>query len=533
VLLGLLVLAGAGIAPAYAAAPAPKVTIEGFIDNTTVWSENVSVTDIDITRNNDKEWYSRTRARLQITGEVGASKLVMLFEQDNNWGSQTGLCYTAIGDGGGRQGHFGMSDGCLNTETVGNVEMVWMFAEFPLTGKGSLLPFIPAPGIGRVGFQPFDNDTYKLGVLAFGNFGGAHIDIDPFPGFKITGTYAQIDERGIGPEFGFTRGDDFALLFSVEVSPVKGIDLKPIYNYTYIENTANPANPFAYGPRTGKGGVADSLAFFPQGTTESRHTVGLDGRMKFGSFSIEPTVFYQFGQRDIAPFGTGGAIGTVEQDISAWFVDLRAGWQAGPLSIDALGMYTTGNKAEDDLPSGGPDVKYYQPVDTNAVYGVDWGAITAITYEYISQLYYGQTGLCPSCSIGYDKYGRIQAALRAKYAVTPDFVLRGLVTALWTAQDVDTNSNVGGNGNADLNGGGLYQVNPGSTGDSRYMGTEINFGFEWGFAPNIRLLALYAHLFSGEALDAAGSVGTGSALGATPRNAEDVDMGSLTLRFTF
>jgi hypothetical protein len=532
VLLGLLVLGGAAVAPAYAAAPAPKVTIEGFIDNTTVLSRNVSVTEIDITRDQDEEWYSRTRARLQITGEVGATKLVMLFEQDNNWGSQTGACYTAIGAGGGRVGHFGMSDGCLNTETVGNVEMVWMFAEFPLTGKGSLLPFVPVPGIGRVGFQPFDNDTYKLGVLAFGNFGGVHVDIDPFPGFKITGTYAQIDERGIGPQFGFTRGDDYAILFSVEVSPIKGVELKPIYAFTAIENTANPANPFAYGPRTGKGGVADSLAFFPVGTNEYRHTVGLDGRIKFGAFSIEPTVFYQFGTRDIAPFGDAATFGIREQDLSAWFVDLRAGWQAGPLTLDALGMYSTGNKAREDLQSGRPDVNYYQPVDTNAVYGVDWGAITAITYEYISQLYYGQTGLCPACSIGYDKYGRIQVALRGKYAVTPDFVLRGLVTALWTAEDVDTNSNVGGDGiNAALNGGGLYQVTPGSGGDARYLGTEVNFGFEWGFAPNIRLLALYAHLFAGEALNVAGSVGT--VTGTSARDAKDIDMGSLTLRFTF
>lgn len=543
VLLGLLVLAGAAVAPAYAAPPAPKVTIEGFIDNTTVLSRNVSVLDIDITRDDDEEWYSRTRARLQVTGEVGATKMVVLLEQDNNFGSQTGGCYGtapvagATGSAVTGAGHFGVRDGCLNTEYLGNVETVWMFVEFPLTGKGSLLPFVPVPGIGRVGFQPFDNDSYKLGVVAFGNFGGAHVDIDPFPGFKITGTYAQIDERGTGPQFGFTRGDDFALLFSVEISPVKGIDLKPIYNYTAIENTANPANPFAYGPRTGKGGVADTLAFFPLGTEEHRHTFGIDARLKFGPFSIEPTFLYQIGTREIQPRDqAGNAVGGIrEQDLSAWFIDLRAGWQAGPLTLDLLGVYTSGNKADENLRSGVPDVNYYQPVDTNAVYGVDWGAITAITHEYISQLYYGQTGLCPSCSIGYDKYGRIQAGVRAKYAVTPDFVLRALATALWTAEEVDTNSNVGNVvGNPDGQaGGGLYQNVPGSDGNARYLGTEINFGFDWGFAPNIRLLALYAHLFTGEAYNITGSTGTNSLSAGPVRDAKDVDMGSLTLRFTF
>lgn len=557
VLLGVLVLAGVVVAPTYAAAPAPKVTIEGFIDNTTALSNNASVTDLDITRNTDDEWYSRTRVNLIFTGEVGKSRLVTFMQLDNNWGSQQGGCYgTPLG-----AGHFGTRDGCLNTEYVADIEMVWAFAEFPFMGKGSLLPFIPVPSQARVGFQPFDNDTYKLAVLANGNFGGVHLDIDPFPGFRITATYAQIDESGIGLPFvtsnaspgnsctgpGTTgcvnRGDDWAGLVSVEFTPIKGFDLKPLYAYTYIANTSNPANPFAYGPRTGKGGVADSVTFFPQGTNEYRSTIGLDVRWKWGGFYLDPTVMYQWGTRQMNP-SNGTVVGIpvagkspghgcptcIEQSMNAWFVDIRGGWQAGPLTLDGLAMFTTGNKAEEDVRSGAA-LRYFQPIDTNAGYAFDWGMITAITYEYITQLYYGQTGICPSCSIGYDKYGRFQLAARLKYQLTPDFQIRALATGLWTHQEVDTRSNVstnpGGGGGA-LN---AIRVGGGSQGSERYLGTEVNVGFEWAFAPNFRLLGGYGHLFAGSALDIAGSSAT--VVGTTARDAKDVDLGSLTLRFTF
>lgn len=530
---GLAVLAFLGVVapPVFAQAPAPKVTVEGFLDQTTVWSNNMSVLDIDVTSDKDKEWYGRTRGRFQITGEVGKAKGVFLFEQDNNYGTQAGGCYgSPLG-----AGHFGTRDGCLNTELTGNVEMLWLFTEFPVTGPGSLLPFVPAAGTARLGFQPFENDTYKLAILTFGNFGGLHLDIDPVPGVKVTATYAQIEEAGTGRLFGNVRGDDFAAIFSAELSPMKGLDVKPIYAYTYIDGTANPANPFSYGPRTGKGGVSDSSGFFPQGAEENRHTIGLDAKWKMGPFSVEPTFLYQWGSRNMVPSvassepveNCNGAA-CVEQDISAWIFDVRGGWQSGPLTVEGMFVYASGNSAEEDLRAG-RTINYYQPIDVNAVFGYGWGAITAISDEYISQLYYGSTGLCAACSISYDKYGSVRLGARASYAVTPSFKLRGVLMGLWTAEDVDTLSNVGA--------GGLTAVNTGSAsqGKESHLGTELNVGFDWNFAPNITLLWTYGHLFAGEALDNAGSVGGANSPGAgtAVRSAKDVDLLSAVVRYTF
>ncbi len=43
----------------------------------------------------------------------------------------------------------------------------------------------------------------------------------------------------------------------------------------------------------------------------------------------------------------GGVLDQLNKD--AWYLDIRGGWQAGPLLLEAVGIYTTGNKAEDRI----------------------------------------------------------------------------------------------------------------------------------------------------------------------------------------
>src|SRR2546426_3452078 len=74
--------AGAQTTPA---GPTPKVTINGVIDNVTSWSRNMSLADVSLSRV-EKEWYARTRARPDITGELGTTKFVLGLEIDFIWG---------------------------------------------------------------------------------------------------------------------------------------------------------------------------------------------------------------------------------------------------------------------------------------------------------------------------------------------------------------------------------------------------------------------------------------------------------------
>ena len=101
---------------------------------------------------------------------------------------------------------------------------------------------------------------------------------------------------------------------------------------------------------------------------ETRYTIGVDARWKFGPFYVDPTVLYQFGTRDqVSPIGSatsGGGIMT-ELDREAWYVDVRGGWQAGPLLLELGAVYTTGNKAQDRIDLNRGKLKYFEPISTD------------------------------------------------------------------------------------------------------------------------------------------------------------------------
>ena len=88
-------------------------------------------------------------------------------------------------------------------------------------------------------------------------------------------------------------------------------------------------------------------------------------------------------------------------------------------------VYTSGNRPE------GPaqrDVNYYQPLDTDTgFWGAGWGEIFSLGIDYFN----GSPEGPRQRSIGLDRYGRQQFALRAIYSVTPDLrrARRGLTRA--------------------------------------------------------------------------------------------------------
>jgi hypothetical protein len=520
---------------AFAQAPAPKVTIDGFLDQTTSWSNNLSIFDMDLANKKESEWYGRSRGQFQITGEVGRVKGFLKFEQDNTWGNAAG-CNGIAGGCSTTFAPFARRDGGLNTEIAGNVEMLWIYTEFPFTGPGSLLPFVPMAGTMRLGIQPFVDPTYKLAAIAVGQFGGAHVDLELMPGFTLKTTYVQIDEAQTGPHDDFQRGDDYAWIFGLEMTPMQGLTVKPVYAFYFGDGTAGA-------PRQGgRGGVADNSNFFPLGTHENRHTFGVDAKWQAGPFSLFPTILYQVGEREVIPGGVPGG-SKKSQDLDAWFIDIRGGWRSGPLEIEGMLLYTTGNEAKDNVgdcepgtlrPNGSTcpkvsDVNFYQAIDTYSGFAAGWGAITAIMHDYLSTIYYNAGGLNPNTAIGYDKYGRLQVGGRAFYSVTPTFKLRGVLTALWTAEEVDTKGTTLGGcaGTLVVRGDvGKCGVNPsGGKGKDDYLGTEVDFGFDWNFAPNISLYWIYGHLFAGDAWANANS--------GSSRNPKDVDIMSAVVRYSF
>jgi hypothetical protein len=473
-----------GLAPAaFAQAPAPKVTITGLFDQITSGGRNIY--DGNFARSSDSEWYARTRFRPDFEFAVGRTKAVLGLEMDLTWGQ------CGANDGGFPGNTSGTNSGCksgsnggfdLNTDVGGMIELKWMYTEFDLTGKDSLMPFIPVTTVARLGAQPFSTlANYKV-AYANGDFAGVSTRTTFAPNLALALAYVQVEEEPAGGNrlprnaANGRRGNDFAAIVSPEITPFKGLDIKPLYSYFYAEGSTSGSA--RRGVANAQGAVAP--------TEEHRHTIGVDMRWRSGPFSLDPTVYYQFG--DINQRGAGTS------DRSAWLVDLQGGWRLGPLLLEARGVYTTGNKATDDLRT--EDRNYFDPLDLDTGYWSGWSNIQALGVDYFNGG--GGTLAGMSTGIGYDRYGRMGFAVRATYSVTPALAFYVIGSPTWTEEKVDTDTTSGAAGRGA----------PTSGGDSRYIGTEADLGMTWRFAPNTVFDLVGAYLFAGGALDANDGAGT-------------------------
>ena len=576
------------------AGPSPKVTINGLVDNVTSWGRNISLRDGDLSRV-DKEWYARLRARPDITGELGSAKFVLGLELDLTYGSTcpsgNDVSFRCSTEGGGlgtpvavtgqHSGTFSAAD--MNTDVPASLEVKWAYTEFAL-------PWAPAGSIMRLGAQPF-TVTHKLSALATGDFPGAYVSIALTPQIKVNLTYAQIEEQSTGVADGFFRGDDFAFIGSVDISPFKGLDLRPLYAYLYVNGATSTD------VRSGRGGLAVGAAQFPTtglgtlvpgaGTTaanfpvilpnggsaiEERHTIGLDAKWTYGPFYLDPTFLYQWGHRDfvvpttvtvpctssiapvagnvpgcvgtasvgtgLGPFGTGNTL--QRQTMNAYLLDVTGGWRSGPLLIEGRFSYTSGNKANEDVRDPRQNLHYFQAISTDAQWWGGWGEISTIGIDYFNSLLAdnGQRGLTPNFAVGYDKYGLIRGGARASYALTPAFTVRGSVIPTYTAEKVNNDGiKAGGSG-----------VTPGNFGraiseGSRYLGTEIDAGITWRFAPGLTFDLVGGYMFIGDgyssALATANPATTTNVNGATTAinrpdtNVKDVSTVAARVRYSF
>src|SRR5215831_13177641 len=189
--------------PARAQVPAPKVTITGLFDQVTSMGRN---------------FYDGNYAG-QVCGFVGGCK---------------------FGTGGGLD---------LNTDVAGLFEIKWIYTEFDLTGKDSLLPFIPVLTVARAGGQPFATlANYKV-AYANGDFAGLDLYTTFTPEIKLDLAYVIVEDQLAGGNRAPTgaptrtnRGEDYAFILSPEFTPVKGLDLKPLFSWFHADGLTSASS---------------------------------------------------------------------------------------------------------------------------------------------------------------------------------------------------------------------------------------------------------------------------------------------------
>src|SRR6516162_10881700 len=346
---GLAMLAPPVFAQAPAGPPAPKVSITGTFDQVTSAGRNIY--DGNFARDNDREWYARTRFRPDFEFAVGRTKAVLGIELDLNYG-QTGS------NDGGFPGNSsgeacGFRGGCkaagaagggldINTDVAGLFEIKWIYTEFDLTGKDSLLPFIPFLTVARAGGQPFGTiANYKI-YYANGDFAGLDLYSTFTPDIKNHLAWVDVEDQLANGNLGAApnrtnRGKDWAIIWSPEFTPFKGLDLKPMFSYfTADGTTAGSSRRNAFNVRTvggtmnGAGAFASSSVVAGAGTTASGDASKAENRYTFG---LDPTIAYQWGNYQTQAVRTNGTVGWVRGDASSWLFDTIASYQLGPLLL--------------------------------------------------------------------------------------------------------------------------------------------------------------------------------------------------------
>ena len=534
--------------------PAPKVTITGLFDQITSMGRNFY--DGNYARDGDHEWYARTRFRPDFEFAVGRTKAVLGIELDLNYGQ------TGSNDGGfpgnnsgqpcGFNGgcHFGTGGGLdINTDVAGLFEIKWIYTEFDLTGKDSLLPFIPVLTVARAGGQPFATiANYKV-YFANGDFAGLDLYTTFTPNIKNHLAWVDIEDtlaggdRQANAQTRTNRGKDFAIIESPEFTPFKGLDLKPMFSWFHADGvTTNASRRNATNRRTSGGSMngAGAYAGIPLagaaatfGTTapgdpsmhEERYTVGFDARWRVGPFGLDPTIAYQWGAYDTQATRTNGTVGKVRGDASAWLVDVIASYQLGPLLLEARAIYSTGNKARDNLSLS---KRYYEPLDEDGSYNTGWGAILVGTgVDYFNGG--GGPSQSMATNLGYDRFGRASLGLRATYSLTQALAFYGIASPTWTAEKVDTDTTVVLAPQQTYTNRATVDDQSWVKGDSRYLGTELDLGITWRFAPNTAFDLQGGYLFAGSALN------TAEVLNGvhTRRDANDAYLVSARVRLAF
>ncbi len=541
VVLAVLVTLGMLAPPAFAQAPAPKVTINGLVDFVTTAYKNWSHSGAqaggqagqpDVSNNREKGWYSRERGVFTLTGEIGRVKGVWAVELDftNGAGNFNQSNNGSLGVVGvtapGTSANFD-----LDTDIQGAVETKWLYVEAPITGPGSLLPFIPVSSLGRMGAQPFRGHVYKFGILASGDFPGVTLETTWAPNARSTLTFVQISEQ-LERFVASNQKDSYALLASLEVDVFKGLTIKPTYAYASYDGgncgTANLGTPAygGYNPNTNcPGAVVGSVAGAGGvGRDIRRHYIGADVRWTMGPISIQPTFIYLLGEQEV--LNRNGVLNDV--DIRTFIVDAIVGFRTGPLNIESRIMYTPGADANHNIQNaGGGTIRTYQAINPGFAYMTGWSEIWTGGVDYASSLLVGRSGLVMRESPSYDKYGRIFAGFAVDYSLTPALTLRALTNVSWTDTKVDTKG-VGVNGITPSG-------NPFSGGKERYLGNEWVLGMTYRFAPNIAFDVAAAALFVGDALNLqrTGAGNPGCTHDGVPTcEAKNVYKGSARLRVT-
>jgi hypothetical protein len=486
----LLVVVGLAATPAFAA----ELRVTGFFDNVFPrWDSNTSGVDNDATRNDDQIFSGRSRTRM-FFNFIASDDLrgVFALEIDQFYGAPADNPRPSGCQEFPAQGDFALEQCGFDNGIDNNaLELKHLYVDFRI-------PQIPIGNRWRLGGLPINVTPLHSALLYSMDVGGGDVRLTFNDQVTLLMYYAQLEED-LDRFTGSTKiGEDYITGGTLMLKPVSGLEFHVLGVYNHAHN------PFG-GSLTGGGGPfngiqADSLNV----TTESRYYLGFDARYRIGNTSIEPGFIYLLGHRKFSA-ASAAVTGVNETDFNAFQAHLIGSHTMGPWLFAAKAVYVSGDEADSDINNRGngkrSDVEgfRYLGVDTSHFYG-EW-------FEILGKSDVDSTGNRTfrrmSETAHLERFGWMILGGKAEYKYTDKLVLVGGAGGFWTAEKSgcpavvrSTTGACGGPSNSS----GDAALN--FTGDSRFVGWEVNAGLRYTIMPGLTWTPFLAYADYGDALAA-------------------------------
>jgi hypothetical protein len=491
--LALLVLIGNILHSALAA----ELRTQGFFENVFPHvDQNTSDQDLDMTRNHDHVFFGRERVRL-FFDLIASDDLrgVFALEIDSTYGAPRfnrvgSRCVPGIGSDGFDQCGFrnGIDTNILEIKNV--------FVDFRV-------PQLHLGNRWQIGGITANVTPLHPFLLYTMDAGGGSVKLDFTDDVSLLLHYIQLEEDVSRFQGSPKLGEDYIVGATLMLRPLQGLDLHLLGVFGHVQAPFGPTLLGGGGPFNGIVGDATNV------TTEDRYYMGFDARYRIGNFSLEPSFVYLLGTRKFcAPGSLTNTIGEVvrcasappgSEDIqfNAFEAQVVAQYIVGPWLTAGKFAYTSGNAAHDDINNRGlgrkSDVKGFRPlgIDGNHVFG-DWFEILGRSdVDSLGSLTFMRPGKLGT----FDRFGWIVVGGKMEYSATDSLVLEGAVGGFWTAEKTACPAvlRVGSVSGPCL----APPVN--FTGDSQYVGTEIDVGLRYSILPGLFWTPRFGWAFLGDA----------------------------------
>jgi hypothetical protein len=501
----LLLVVGLLAAPAFAA----ELRATGLIDNVFPrWDSNNSNEDLDATRNHDQIFFGRSRLRT-FFNFIASDDLrgVFALEIDQTYGAPSD---DRLGSGCVEgSGTFQFEQcGFRNGIDTNSIEVKQVYVDFRI-------PQLPIGNRWRLGGLPFNLTPLHSPTLYTMDAGGGDVRFNFTDQVSLMLYYVQLEEdldRFTGSP---KLGEDYITGGTLMLKPLPGLDFHVLGVY------AHGQNPFGPQLLSGSGPFNNIASDTRNVVAESRYYLGFDARYRIGNTSIEPGFIYLLGNRKFCTPGgltntTGTAVactntGAGDVDFDAYQAFLILQHTLGPWLLSAKFNYASGDEADADINNRGigtrSDVKgfRYLGVDSSHFFGEWFELLGKSDVDGTGQRSFRRMG-----EVGHlDRFGWMNLGGKVEYRATDSLVLIGAAGGFWTAEKTgcpavlrvgSITGRCGAAGSSTDNSSGEPAFN--FTGNSRFVGWEVNAGLRYTIMPGLTWTPLVAYADFGKALAA-------------------------------